>query len=46
MRSIHASAFALFLLTVTSVGSSFAGDPKTDVTAAYAAWDAALSRLT
>jgi ketosteroid isomerase-like protein len=43
MRSIHASVFALFLLTVAPVGS-FAADPKADVTAAYAAWDAAFNK--
>ena len=40
---IHASAFALCLLTVALVGS-FAADPKSDVTAAYAAWDAAFNK--
>ena len=43
MRLIHASAFALCLLTVAPVGS-FAADPKSDVTAAYAAWDAAFNK--
>jgi len=43
MRLIHASAFALFLLTVAPVGS-FAADPKSDVTAAYAAFDAAFNK--
>jgi len=43
MRLIHASAFALFLLTVAPVGS-FAADAKSDVTAAYAAWDAAFNK--
>ena len=33
MRLIHAAAFALCLLTVAPVGS-FAGDPKSDVSAA------------
>ena len=40
---IHASAFALCLLIVAPVGS-FAADPKSDVTAAYAAWDAAFNK--
>ena len=40
---IHASAFALCLLTVAPVGS-LAADPKSDVTAAYAAWDAAFNK--
>jgi ketosteroid isomerase-like protein len=43
MRLIHASAFALCLLTVAPVGS-FAADPKSDVTAAYTAWDAAFNK--
>jgi ketosteroid isomerase-like protein len=43
MRVVHASAFALFLLTVAPVGS-LAADPKSDVTAAYAAWDAAFNK--
>jgi hypothetical protein len=43
MRLIHASAFALCLLTAASVGS-FAADPKSDVKAAYAAWDAAFNK--
>jgi len=43
MRLVQASAFALFLLTATSVGS-FAADLKSDVTAAYAAWDAAFNK--
>src|SRR5438270_343273 len=43
MRLSQASAFALFLLTATPVGS-FAADPKSDVTAAYAAWDAAFNK--
>src|SRR2546421_11599639 len=43
MRLFHASAFALFLLTVAPVGS-FAADAKSDVTAAYAAWDAAFNK--
>ena len=43
MRLIHASAFALFLLTSAPVGS-FAADAKGDVTAAYAAWDAAFNK--
>ena len=40
---IHAAAFALCLLTVAPVGS-FAGDPKSDVSAAYSAWDAAFNK--
>jgi hypothetical protein len=43
MRLIHASAFALLLFTVAPVGS-FAADAKSDVTAAYAAWDAAFNK--
>jgi ketosteroid isomerase-like protein len=43
MRLAQASAFALFLLTAAPVGS-FAADPKSDVTAAYAAWDAAFNK--
>jgi uncharacterized protein (TIGR02246 family) len=43
MRLIQASAFALCLLTVAPVGS-FAADPKSDVTAAYTAWDAAFNK--
>jgi ketosteroid isomerase-like protein len=43
MRLAQASAFALFLLTATPVGS-FAADPKSDVAAAYAAWDAAFNK--
>ena len=43
MRSAQASAFALLLLAATSVGS-VAADPKSDVTAAYAAWDAAFNK--
>jgi ketosteroid isomerase-like protein len=43
MRLIHASAFAVFLLTVAPVGS-FAADAKSDVTAAYAAWDTAFNK--
>lgn len=43
MRLFHASAFALCLLTITPV-ASLAGDPKHDVTAAYAAWDAAFNK--
>ena len=41
--AIQASAFAVFLLTATAVGS-FAADPKSDVAAAYAAWDAAFNK--
>jgi ketosteroid isomerase-like protein len=43
MRLIHAAAFALCLLTVAPVGS-FASDPKSDVSAAYAAFDAAFNK--
>jgi ketosteroid isomerase-like protein len=43
MRLAQASAFALLLLTATPVGS-FAADLKSDVTAAYAAWDAAFNK--
>ena len=43
MRLALASAFALYLLTAAPVGS-FAADPKSDVTAAYAAWDAAFNK--
>jgi ketosteroid isomerase-like protein len=43
VRVIHAAAFALCLLTVAPVGS-FAGDPKSDVSAAYAAFDAAFNK--
>ena len=43
MRLAQASAFALFLLTATPVGS-FAADPKSDVAAAYASWDAAFNK--
>jgi ketosteroid isomerase-like protein len=43
MRLIHASAFTLFMLTVAPVGS-LAADPKSDVTAAYAAFDAAFNK--
>jgi ketosteroid isomerase-like protein len=43
MRFAQASAFALFLLTAAPVGS-LAADPKSDVTAAYAAWDAAFNK--
>jgi len=43
MRLAQASAFAVFLLTATPVGS-FAADPKSDVAAAYAAWDAAFNK--
>ena len=38
MRLAQATAFALFLFTAAPVGS-FAADPKSDVTAAYAAFD-------
>ena len=37
------TAFALCLVAVASVGS-LAADPKTDVSAAYAAWDAAFNK--
>ena len=40
MRVIHAAAFAVCLFTVAPVGS-FAGDPKSDISAAYATFDAA-----
>ena len=43
MRFIHTSAFALCLVAVASVGS-FAADPKSEVSAAYAAWDAAFNK--
>lgn len=43
MRLAQASAFALFLFTAAPVGS-FAADPKSDVTAAYAAFDAAFNK--
>jgi ketosteroid isomerase-like protein len=43
MRFVHASTFALFLLAAAPVGS-LAADPKSDVTAAYAAWDAAFNK--
>jgi hypothetical protein len=43
MRFVHASAFALCPLTAAPVGS-FAVDPKSDVTVAYAAWDAAFNK--
>ena len=43
MRLAQASAFALFLLAAIPVGS-VAADPKSDVTAAYAAWDAAFNK--
>src|SRR5882757_2714515 len=43
MRLAQASAIALFLLTAAPAGS-FAADPKSDVTAAYAAWDAAFNK--
>ena len=43
MRFFHASLFALCLLTVTPAGS-VAADVKSDVTAAYAAWDAAFNK--
>src|ERR1700752_3318941 len=43
MRLTQASAFALFLFTAAPVGS-FAADPKSDVTAAYAAFDAAFNK--
>jgi len=43
MRLIHASVFALCLLTGAPAGS-FAADPKSDVTAAYATWDAAFNK--
>jgi len=43
MRLVQASAFAVFLLAATPVGS-FAADPKSEVVAAYAAWDAAFNK--
>jgi ketosteroid isomerase-like protein len=43
MRLAQASAIALFLFIAAPVGS-FAADPKSDVTAAYAAWDAAFNK--
>jgi ketosteroid isomerase-like protein len=43
MRFFHASLFALCLLTVAPAGS-VAADVKSDVTAAYAAWDAAFNK--
>ena len=43
MRLAQASTIALFLLTATPV-ESFAADPKSDVTAAYAAFDAAFNK--
>ena len=43
MRFFHASLFALCLLTVAQAGS-VAADVKSDVTAAYAAWDAAFNK--
>jgi ketosteroid isomerase-like protein len=43
MRLIHASAFVVCLLTVAPM-ASFAGDAKSDVSAAYAAFDAAFNK--
>jgi hypothetical protein len=43
MRLIHAVAFALCLLTVAPVRSD-AGDPKSDVSVAYAAFDTAFNK--
>jgi ketosteroid isomerase-like protein len=43
MRLARASAFAFFLFTAAPVGS-FAADAKSDVTAAYTAWDAAFNK--
>ncbi|MBV8916766.1 YybH family protein [Bradyrhizobium sp.] len=43
MRVIHAAAFALCLVTVAPMGS-FAGDSKSDVSSAYAAFDAAFNK--
>ena len=43
MRFFHASLFALCLLTIAPAGS-VAADVKSDVTAAYAAWDAAFNK--
>jgi ketosteroid isomerase-like protein len=42
MRLIYAAAFALCLLITAPMGS-LAGDPKSDVSAAYAAFDAAFN---
>ena len=43
MRLVHASALAVLLFTATPA-ASFAADFKSDVTAAYAAWDAAFNK--
>jgi ketosteroid isomerase-like protein len=43
MRVIHATAFALCLLTVAPA-RCFAGDPKSDVSAAYATFDATYNK--
>jgi ketosteroid isomerase-like protein len=43
MRLAQASAFALCLFAAAPLGS-FAADPRSDVTAAYAAWDAAFNK--
>ncbi|MCK1347247.1 MULTISPECIES: nuclear transport factor 2 family protein [unclassified Bradyrhizobium] len=43
MRTIYASAFALCLLTAAPVGS-YAADPKSDITAAYARFDATYNK--
>jgi ketosteroid isomerase-like protein len=42
MRVIHAAAFALCLFTVPV--ASFAGDPKSDISAAYATFDATFNK--
>jgi ketosteroid isomerase-like protein len=44
MRLAQASAFALLLLLAATPVGSFAADLKSDVTAAYAAWDAAFNK--
>src|SRR6202790_1290873 len=43
MRLALASTIALFLFIAAPAGS-LAADPKSDVTAAYAAWDAAFNK--
>ena len=43
MRLAQASAIALFLFSAGPAGS-FAADPKSDGTAAYAAWDTAFNK--
>src|SRR6266403_3504556 len=44
MRLDQASAFALLLLLTATPMGSFGADLKSDVTAAYAAWDAAFNK--